>query len=94
HGIYAAVGQGIKAYEGVDGHVTKVVTDQGSIKQTQVDYVVQVDQVGDPDKIGSGATRFTKDPQELKIAQTVNDVIVNSPYFKNGFSFQTGSGGA
>ncbi|MCP6717391.1 FAD-dependent oxidoreductase, partial [Klebsiella pneumoniae] len=29
HGIYAAVGQGIKAYEGVDGHVTKVVTDQG-----------------------------------------------------------------
>ena len=65
-----------------------------SIKQTQVDYVVQVDQVGDPDKIGSGATRFTKDPKELKIAQTVNDVIVNSPYFKNGFSFQTGSGGA
>ncbi|MCP6711284.1 citrate lyase subunit alpha, partial [Klebsiella pneumoniae] len=41
-----------------------------SIKQTQVDYVVQVDQVGDPDKIGSGATRFTKDPKELKIAQT------------------------
>ncbi|HAT55703.1 MAG TPA: citrate lyase subunit alpha [Lactobacillus sp.] len=65
-----------------------------SIKQTQVDYVVQVDQVGDPEKIGSGATRFTKDPKELKIASTVNDVIVNSPYFKDGFSFQTGSGGA
>ncbi|MGV0168523.1 citrate lyase subunit alpha [Furfurilactobacillus sp. WILCCON 0119] len=65
-----------------------------SIKQTQVDYVVEVDQVGDPDKIGSGATRFTKDPKELKIASTVNDVIVNSPYFKDGFSFQTGSGGA
>ncbi|WP_318765693.1 FAD-dependent oxidoreductase [Lactiplantibacillus carotarum] len=29
HGIYPAVGQGIKAFEGVDGHVTKVVTDQG-----------------------------------------------------------------
>lgn len=65
-----------------------------SIKQTQVDYIVQVDEVGDPDKIGSGATRFTKDPKELKIAKTVNDVIVNSKYFKNGFSFQTGSGGA
>ncbi len=65
-----------------------------SIKQTQVDYVVKVDKVGDPDKIGSGATRFTKDPKELKIASTVNDVIVNSPYFKQGFSFQTGSGGA
>lgn len=65
-----------------------------SIKQTQVDYIVKVDQVGNPDKIGSGATRFTKDPKELKIAKTVNDVIVNSQYFKNGFSFQTGSGGA
>lgn len=65
-----------------------------SIKQTQVDYVIQVPQVGDPDKTGSGATRFTKDPKELKIAATVNEVITHSPYFKDGFSFQTGSGGA
>lgn len=65
-----------------------------SIKQTQVDYVVPVAQVGDPDKIGSGATRFTKDPKELKIASLVNEVIIHSPYFKDGFSFQTGSGGA
>lgn len=65
-----------------------------SIKQTQVDYIVKVDKVGDPDKIGAGATRFTSDPKELKIAQTVNDVIVHSPYFKDGFSFQTGTGGA
>jgi citrate lyase subunit alpha / citrate CoA-transferase len=50
--------------------------------------------LGTPDRIGSGATRFTKDPKELKIAKMVNDVIVNSPYFKNGFSFQTGTGGA
>lgn len=42
-----------------------------SIKQTQVDYVVRVDAVGDPDKIGSGATRFTKDPKELQIAKMV-----------------------
>ena len=65
-----------------------------SIKQTQVDYVVKVDQVGDPDRIGTGATRFTKNPKDLKIAKMVNDVIVHSPYFKQGFSFQTGSGGA
>lgn len=65
-----------------------------SIKQDQVDYVVKVDKIGDPDKIGSGATRFTKDPKELMIAQMVNKVIVNSPYYKEGFSFQTGSGGA
>ncbi|KRN99100.1 citrate lyase subunit alpha [Companilactobacillus kimchiensis] len=65
-----------------------------SIKQTQVDYVVKVAKVGDPDKIGSGATRFTKDPKELKIAEMVNQVITHSEYFKDGFSFQTGSGGA
>lgn len=65
-----------------------------SIPQTQVDYIVEVDAIGDPSKIGAGATRFTKDPKELKIAETVKDVIVNSPYFKNGFSFQTGTGGA
>lgn len=65
-----------------------------SIKQDQVDYVVKVYKVGDPDKIGSDATRFIKDPKELKIAQMVNQVIVNSPYYKQGFSFQTGLGGA
>ena len=65
-----------------------------SIPQTQVDYIVEVDAIGNPDKIGAGATRFTKDPKELKIAETVKEVIVNSPYFKNGFSFQTGTGGA
>ncbi len=65
-----------------------------SIKQTQVDYVVKVDKVGDPDRIGTGATRFTKNPKDLKIAKMVNDVIIHSPYFKQGFSFQTGSGGA
>lgn len=65
-----------------------------SIKQTQVDYVVKVDKVGDPEKIGSGATRFTKNPKELQIAKNVNKVITNSPYYKDGFSFQTGSGGA
>lgn len=65
-----------------------------SIPQTQVDYVVKVDKIGDPDKIGAGATRFTNDPKELKIAELVNHVIVNSEYFKDGFSFQTGTGGA
>lgn len=65
-----------------------------SIPQTQVDYVVEVEAIGDPNKIGAGATRFTKNPKELKIAEMVKDVIVHSPYFKDGFSFQTGTGGA
>lgn len=65
-----------------------------SIPQTNVDYVVEVEAIGNPDGIGKGATRFTTNPKELKIAETVNDVITKSPYFKDGFSFQTGTGGA
>ncbi|WP_461205097.1 citrate lyase subunit alpha [Clostridium sp. DL1XJH146] len=66
----------------------------GSIKQVDVDFVVEVDAIGDPNGIASGATRFTKNPKELLIAQKASDVIVNSGYFNDKFSFQTGSGGA
>ncbi|MBG9982079.1 citrate lyase subunit alpha [Aerococcaceae bacterium DSM 111020] len=65
-----------------------------SIPQTDVDYVVKVDAIGDPQGIAKGATRFTTNPKELIIAQNANEVIVNSPYYKEGFSFQTGTGGA
>lgn len=65
-----------------------------SISQKQVDQIVVVDQIGDSAKISSGATRFTKNPKELLIAKSACDVIINSPYFKDGFSFQTGSGGS
>lgn len=65
-----------------------------SIPQTVVDYVVVVDQIGDPDKISEGATRVTKNPQELLIAEYACRVLAESGYVKQGFSFQAGSGGA
>lgn len=65
-----------------------------SIPQTNVDYVVEVDAIGDPDGIASGATRFTQDPKELLIAQYAAKVITASSYFKDGWSFQTGTGGS
>lgn len=65
-----------------------------SIPQTDVDYVVEVDAIGDPNGIAKGATRFTKNPKELLIAEYAAKVITNSPYYKEGFSFQTGTGGA
>lgn len=64
------------------------------ISQKLVDYIVVVDSVGDPQKIMSGATRFTKNPHDLLIAEAAAKVIVHSGYFQNGFSLQTGSGGA
>ncbi|MGM0217855.1 citrate lyase subunit alpha [Enterococcus sp. AZ126] len=65
-----------------------------SIPQTDVDFVVEVDAIGDPEGIAKGATRFTKNPKELLIAEYAAKVITHSPYYKNGFSFQTGTGGA
>ncbi len=64
------------------------------IPESNVDYVVKVDSIGDPKGIMSGATRFTKNPKELLIAKTTADVIEASGYFYDGFSMQMGSGGA
>lgn len=65
-----------------------------SIGQDQVDFIVQVDAVGDPKKIGGGATRMTTNPRELLIARKCAEVVFASGYFKEGFSLQTGTGGA
>ncbi|CAG20678.1 citrate lyase subunit alpha [Photobacterium profundum] len=65
-----------------------------SITQDRVDAVVEVDEVGDAEKIGGGETRLTSNPRELLIAKQAAEVIDKSGYFKDGFSLQTGSGGA
>lgn len=65
-----------------------------SIPQNHVDYVVVVDAIGDPNGIAKGATRFTTNPKELIIAEYASKLIVHSEYFKNGFSFQAGTGGS
>jgi citrate lyase subunit alpha/citrate CoA-transferase len=65
-----------------------------SIAQDCVDSIVQVEHVGDPAKIGGDATRMTSNPRELLIARQAADVIEHSGYFNDGFSLQTGTGGA
>ena len=65
-----------------------------SISEHDVDWVVVVDSVGDSSKIASGAIRDTKNPRDILLAKEACKVIVNSGYFKEGFSIQTGSGGA
>ncbi|WP_437615276.1 citrate lyase subunit alpha [Erwinia sp. V71] len=65
-----------------------------SIVQDRVDFIVQVEEVGDPAKISVGAARVTSNPRELMIARTAAEVIEHSGYFRNGFSMQTGSGAA
>lgn len=65
-----------------------------SIDQDLVDHIVVVDSVGDANRIATGATRITTNPKDLLIAQNAADVIAYSPYFEDGYSLQTGSGGA
>lgn len=64
-----------------------------AIEQTLVDYVVEVESLGDPQKIVSTTTRITRDPVGLQIAKYAAEVIEISGLLKDGFSFQTGSGG-
>lgn len=65
-----------------------------SITQNFVDYVVEVETIGDASKIATGTTRITKSPMDLRIAKLAADVIEHSGLFKQGFSFQVGAGGA
>ena len=65
-----------------------------SIPEIYVDYVVQVEAIGNPQGIVSGTTKITRDPVGLIMAQTAVKVIQNSGLLKDGFSFQTGAGGA
>ena len=64
-----------------------------SISCIDVDYVVVVDEIGDPKKIASAAARITDNPRDLKIAEKCAEIMRATPYFKDGFSFQTGVGG-
>jgi len=79
-----------------------VITDQlmpyplqdWSISESYVDYVVAVDAIGDPKGIVSGTTQITRDPVGLVMASHAAKVIEASGLLKDGFSFQTGAGGA
>lgn len=96
---------GVLSYAMVDGdYADKVVaiTDclvpfpnfPAHISMTKVDYVVEVEAIGDPKKIATGAAKPTTDMRKLMMADYCTQFVVNTPYFKDGFSYQTGVGGA
>ena len=104
NGMYGPSACGSLGYALVDAqHAHKVVavTDNlvpfpavpVSVPQSVVDFVVQVPSLGDPKKIVSSTLKITTDPINLQIAKYATMVIEASGYLKNGFSFQTGSGG-
>lgn len=63
------------------------------IQGNNVDYVVQIDSLGDSKKIVSGTTEITKSPDRLLIAEYVARFVEDAGIMKDGFSFQAGAGG-
>ncbi|MDO5401402.1 MAG: citrate lyase subunit alpha [Eubacteriales bacterium] len=64
-----------------------------SVEAIDVDAVVVVDSIGNPKKIASAAARISQNPRDLMMAENVAKVIAATPWFRDGFSFQTGVGG-
>jgi len=63
------------------------------IQGNNVDFVVEVNSIGDPTKIVSGTTRTTKSPERLMIAEHVARLLRDAGIMRDGFSFQAGAGG-
>ena len=88
--------------DGMHAKKTVVITDNlmdyplqdSSISEEYIDYVVEEDAIGDPNGIVSGTTKITRDPVGLVMAANAAKVIEASGLLKDGFSFQTGAGGA
>ncbi|MCH2445644.1 MAG: citrate lyase subunit alpha, partial [Candidatus Marinimicrobia bacterium] len=63
------------------------------IQGQNVDFVVVLDKVGEPEKIVSGTTKLTQAPDRLHIAEMAAKFVQAAGIIKDGFSFQAGAGG-
>lgn len=63
------------------------------IQGNNVDFVVEVDSIGDPSRIVSGTTQITRSPDRLLIAEYVARFLRDAGIVRDGFSFQAGAGG-
>jgi citrate lyase subunit alpha / citrate CoA-transferase len=101
HGKSACGSLGFALADSVYADQVIVVTDNlvpfpcvpWQIQGNNVDYVVAVDSIGDPEKIVSGTTQITHSPDRLRVAEFVARFLREAGIMKNGFSFQAGAGG-
>ena len=78
----------------ITDHLVPYPLQDRSISEIYVHQVVQVEAIGNPAGIVSGTTKITRDPVGLVMAEQAVQVIRHSGLLKEGFSFQTGAGGA
>ncbi len=63
------------------------------IQHGWTDWVVEVDEIGDPENIVSGTLQLTRSPTNLRIARLTAEAVVASGALVSGFGFQGGAGG-
>jgi len=63
------------------------------VQERNVDFVAQVDHIGDPKNIMSGTTKITEDPMKLQIAHDCVELMDSVGLIKDGMVFQSGAGG-
>jgi len=63
------------------------------IEGNYVDYVVQIDNIGIPEKIVSGTLRITKSPDRLHMAEMTSNFLLESEILHDGCYMQSGAGG-
>ena len=101
HGKSACGSLGFALADSIYADRVVVVTDNlipfpcvpAQIQGNNVDYVVEVDSIGDPAKIVSGTTEITRSPDRLRIARMVAQFLRDAGIMRNEFSFQAGAGG-
>ncbi len=101
HGKSACGSLGFALADSIYADKVIVVTDNlvpfpcvpAQIQGNNVDYVVEVDCIGDPSKIVSGTTQITRSPDRLRIARMVAQFLRDTGIMRQGFSFQAGAGG-
>src|SRR5205085_7700297 len=101
HGKSACGSLGFALADSIYADQVIVVTDNlvpfpcipSQIQGNNVDFVVQVDSIGDPTRIVSGTTQITRSPDRLRIAEFVARFLREAGIMQNGFSFQAGAGG-
>ncbi len=63
------------------------------IQERYVDHVVEVDRIGDPNKIVTGSLKITQDPMKQQIAHDCVELMDAAGIIKDGMIFQSGAGG-
>ncbi len=104
NGLYGQSASGLLGFALADSQYADkviVVTDNmvefpcvpWQIQGNYVDFTVEMDKVGIPEKIISGTTKITKSPDRLLLAEMTAKFCDVTGIIKDGFSFQTGAGG-